>query len=281
MKEYSRLWESSRVQGVELLSAAFNHFSFSKHWHDQLAVGVILQGAEGLDYRGGKAVIPRGQIVAINPAEPHTGFAASEGGWRYRMFYFEEAILRETLRENRNGFAPFLRGPVIDDPATFSLLLELHQALEAESFSLAQDSLLTAALHQLFQRHGDGGEVETKGAQDLQGCLRIRDYLHDNWRRNVALEELAGLTGMSRFQLIRAFKQRFALTPHQFLILLKTREAKRLLESGMEPLTAALECGFFDQSHLHRNFKRVYGVTPGRFAKRNFIQEPQSPFVID
>ncbi len=274
MKEYSKLWGSPRLDGVELLSASFRHFAFSKHWHDQLAVGVILQGAEGLDYRGSKVVIPRGQIVTINPAETHTGFAASDGGWHYRMFYFDELLLKRVLQEIPDGISPAIRGPVVDDPQLFQLLLELHQALEVESFSLAQDSLLETAINQLFLRHGYSGRYDQEGSDDPQGSQRIRDYLYDNWERNVSLEELSGLTGLSRFKLIRSFKRHYSLTPHQFLILLKIRQAKRLLENGVDPTLTALECGFFDQSHLHRNFKRVYGVTPGSLSKCNFVQEP-------
>jgi AraC-like DNA-binding protein len=34
---------------------------------------------------------------------------------------------------------------------------------------------------------------------------------------------------------------------------------------GMPAAQAAVEVGFFDQAHLTRHFKRIYGVTPGRY----------------
>ncbi|WP_020407344.1 AraC family transcriptional regulator [Hahella ganghwensis] len=273
MKEYSKLWGNSRIDGIELLSASFKNFAFTRHWHDQLAIGIIQQGAEGLDYQGSKIVVPQGKIVAINPSETHTGFSASNGGWRYRMFYFEESLLKRTLEDNFSNVEVFIRGPIIDDPALFNLLLELHLAMEVESFLLAQDSLLETMLYQLFLRHSYQQHRPHKEGHDVPGNKRIRDYLYENWQRNVTLDELSDLTGQSRFKLIRTFKQQYSLTPHQFLILLKTRQAKRMLDRGVEPSLAALECGFFDQSHLHRNFKRVYGITPGRLGKCNFVQE--------
>jgi transcriptional regulator GlxA family with amidase domain len=44
-----------------------------------------------------------------------------------------------------------------------------------------------------------------------------------------------------------------------------------MLRQGVEPAEVALECGFFDQSHLHRHFRAITAVTPGEY-QRNFVQ---------
>ncbi|ANZ21221.1 Helix-turn-helix domain [Streptomyces noursei ATCC 11455] len=43
--------------------------------------------------------------------------------------------------------------------------------------------------------------------------------------------------------------------------------ARRLLLDGRTPTAVAAEIGFYDQSHLTRHFKRILGVTPGRYAR--------------
>jgi hypothetical protein len=39
--EYSKLWKSKEIDGIELLKASFQSFEFCKHWHDELAIGII------------------------------------------------------------------------------------------------------------------------------------------------------------------------------------------------------------------------------------------------
>jgi hypothetical protein len=46
--EISKIWTNDAFSGVELLSASYTKFEFSKHWRDELAIGIIEEGAEGL-----------------------------------------------------------------------------------------------------------------------------------------------------------------------------------------------------------------------------------------
>jgi hypothetical protein len=101
--ETSKIWRNETFSGIELLSANFTKFKFAKHWHEELAIGVIEEGAEGLLYRGDNLIIPKRHIVAINPAEVHTGFSGTPDGWRYRMFYFD---LKELSRQFENRGLP-------------------------------------------------------------------------------------------------------------------------------------------------------------------------------
>jgi transcriptional regulator GlxA family with amidase domain len=44
------------------------------------------------------------------------------------------------------------------------------------------------------------------------------------------------------------------------------RHAKSLLRAGLPIALVAAEAGFYDQAHLTRHFKRIVGLTPGRYA---------------
>ncbi|GAB2896812.1 AraC family ligand binding domain-containing protein [Microbulbifer echini] len=268
-KEFSKVWRNVDYPGIELFHAYFHQFCFGKHWHDELAIGIIQAGAEQLDYRGETAILPQGSIVAINPSEVHTGFSGSDHGWHYRMFYFDTGLIEQILQEH-NGFGlaptPFLRGPNIYDPQLFSLFDQLHRSLEEESLALASDSLLTIAITQIFTRHGDQ-KFQPKSVKDKRAPSLAKAYLRENWQRNVTLDELCHYTDVSRYQLIRSFNRQFGITPHQFLILLKTQQARTLFQAGGNSAEVAIDCGFFDQSHLTRNFKKAFGITPGRYIQ--------------
>lgn len=264
--EFSKLWKCEQIKGVELLKASFKQFQFSRHWHDELAVGIIEKGAEGLNYRGSKIIIPENHIVAINPAEVHTGFAGGEYGWTYRMFYFDTQLIDRHFSESPQSVLPFIKNPIIHDPGLFSLLYQLHVALEFSSFNLTKETLLALTFTKLFSRHGDSGFTVPGIFKESKSNSNIRDYLLENWQKNVTLDSLEELSGRSKYQLIRSFSMQYRLTPHQFLLLVKTTKAKNLLRGGRSCADTALECGFYDQSHMTRNFKRAFGVSPKRYS---------------
>ena len=100
----------------------------------------------------------------------------------------------------------------------------------------------------------------------IRGTARMRECLHEEGM-NIDLETLARKAGLSRFQALRAFKRRYGLPPHAYQLAVRLGEARRLLSEGGAPLDVALRCGFVDQSHFNRHFKRNYGVTPTHYAR--------------
>ncbi|MEM8737970.1 MAG: AraC family transcriptional regulator [Planctomycetota bacterium] len=99
----------------------------------------------------------------------------------------------------------------------------------------------------------------------------VREYIEARLAEDVTLEDLADAACLSVFHFLRKFKRTFGQTPHQYLMRRRVERAKVLLrdrafaERGIAPIAYA--CGFSDQSHLCRYFKRVVGVTPARWRR--------------
>jgi len=92
-------------------------------------------------------------------------------------------------------------------------------------------------------------------------------YLQANFSRDIKLEDVAAAVHLSPFHLARQFKQVTGATPHQYLVQVRVNAARSLLSagSGQRSLAeVASAVGFADQSHLTRQFKRHFGVTPSR-----------------
>ena len=82
---------------------------------------------------------------------------------------------------------------------------------------------------------------------------------------NVSLDTLAHEAGIGPFHLCRVFRRDIGLSPHAYQVHVRMRLAKSLLMEGMPISHVAAESGFADQAHLTRHFKRMFGVTPGRY----------------
>jgi len=93
---------------------------------------------------------------------------------------------------------------------------------------------------------------------------RAREFIHANFQKNISLGELQSVTGLSPWQLDRAFKAATGLPLHKYLTHLRVAKARVALAAGARQ--AEVDVGFFDQSHLTRHFKAAMGLTPGQYA---------------
>lgn len=93
-----------------------------------------------------------------------------------------------------------------------------------------------------------------------------RRFIEDNASRRLTLREMAQSVGASPFELVRAFSAAHGVAPYGYSLRCRVSRARNLLAAGEAPSMVALACGFFDQSHLNRQFKRIYGITPGAFV---------------
>ena len=100
-----------------------------------------------------------------------------------------------------------------------------------------------------------------------RGRLRaVVDYIQDHLDASPTLEQMAAVARLSPYHFARQFKAATGLPPHQFVILRRVERAKQLLQGGDPSLAEiALHAGFSGQSVLCHHFKRLLGVTPGRF----------------
>ncbi|MEW5737030.1 MAG: AraC family transcriptional regulator [Thermodesulfobacteriota bacterium] len=261
-----RLWRPAGVAGVELVRARYRRQSFARHVHEDYGLGVVEQGALGFRYRGENLVADPGAISLVIPGEAHDGHPADSSGWAYRMFYVDAAVMgrmAEELAGKRSGL-PYLSEGVLHDPALARTILCTHQALESpETGRLEAESRLMAMMSGLLLRHAKPLPRPRRMGREHGAVRRAKEFIRERFASDIALEDLAGAAGLSKFHLIRVFAKETGLSPHSFLMQVRAARAKESIAAGLSPADAAIACGFFDQSHLTRHFRRFYGITPG------------------
>ena len=96
----------------------------------------------------------------------------------------------------------------------------------------------------------------------------VKQALGRELNRPHSLDELAARAGVSSAHLAWSFRDRYGESVGGFLRRARVEEAARRMAEGAAPLAQiALECGFCDQSHLSRTFKRLMGLTPGAWRR--------------
>lgn len=113
------------------------------------------------------------------------------------------------------------------------------------------------------------GETPGDGPAYSPPIREVLAHIEANYRRPIPMQRLADIAQVGIVRLITRFRQEVGVPPHRYVTDLRVREAQNMLRCGMPPAAAALEAGFYDQSHLTRHFKRVCGSTPGRYRGEN------------
>ncbi len=258
----------SDLAGLECIKATYITHVFPRHIHEGFAIGLIEAGVQATDYRGAKHYATAGDICLINPGEPHTGYAPDEGGWTYRCSYPSAAALREAAEDTagRPAEVPYFPSPVIRDTYVACLLRDFFASLDDCGNRLEKETRFLTALIGMIGRHATARPNGFRTGRERPAVQKVRGLIHDRYRENISLADLAAVSGMSRYHLIRVFRMETGLSPHAYLTQVRVDKAKELLARRVPLAHAAQAAGFFDQSHLTRHFKSITGLTPGQYS---------------
>jgi AraC-like DNA-binding protein len=233
----------------------------------EYVVGVVIAGAMRARRGRERFVFGPGDVCAWDPSAAHSGTPHACARWQARLVILESPALERILY----GAEPvamdlcFSR-PLVRDGRLAQRFVELHRALETPSWALERDALLADWLRDV----SDGPQNlhdRRRAARRDPALRRACEFLHDELAGNVTLAELERAAGVSRHRLSRLFRAAYGLPPHRFQVADRIRTARQMLERGVALAEVAQATGFFDQSHLHRHFRRTLGITPARYAR--------------
>jgi AraC-like DNA-binding protein len=249
--------------GLERIEAFFSGRAYDPHRHDTYAIGYTMAGVQSFDYRGARADSQPGNVIVLHPDEVHDGRAGAEAGFRYRMLYIEPRLIRGALGD-RAASLPFVRAAVSADARLLAALRPALEDLDRRLEALETDQSVLAIAEALL-----ACDPSARGRPRSSTCAiaveRTREFLDEHFGRVVASEELEALAGLDRYAIARHFRTRLGTSPYRYLTMRRLEHARSLMLAGHTLADAALASGFADQSHLTRQFKKAYGLPPGRW----------------
>ena len=255
---------------VEMRSASHSSACYRAHSHDEFSFGVIDRGRADYHNRQHKNRVGAGVTVTINPGDVHA-CNPSTNRWSYRMLFMEAAWLgrlQQELTGTSQDYEPF---PTLFETSaqTYQQFHRLFATLEHETNLLLAEGLLVEFLQPHFAAPDRSATITTR--HDQPGLAAVRELIMDQLDHNLSLDTLCRVANLSRYQLIRRFKQAYGQTPHAYQLDQRIKKAKSLLRQPDYSVNAvAHELGFSDQAHFQRHFKQRLAITPGQY--RSFFK---------
>jgi len=104
----------------------------------------------------------------------------------------------------------------------------------------------------------------------LNTVIGVRNYIENNYNRDLNLDLLSHIQFVSKYHLLRLFKKYYGLTPRQYLIDIRINKAKEHLKYGMSVTETCFAVGFESLGSFSTLFKSKTGISPLAFQKSNF-----------
>lgn len=216
------------------------------------------------------------QGFLICPGQVNTYCADQEQPWKYVWLEFDglrvtEYLICAGLDEEHPIYLPMSapQGESVRDRM-------LYIANHSKASTLHLIGHLFLFLDELIQassarRSSSGGQLRDFYIQEAI------TYMEHNYQRELTVEELADVCKLNRSYFSKIFKESMGCPPQEFLIRMRLSKATEMMKTSSASIgDIAIRCGYPNQLHFSRAFKKRYGISPREWRLENKIHAKES-----
>ena len=234
---------------------------------DRYASALHLSGQSEWSLRGTRWSSGPGTIDVKVPGEVFTEHARY-GRRRFQVVLFDPRLVDEARATlDCTVSAPTENALGSHDPRVAPLASLHHVLLRDDASPEELEGVSCDALRALCEFTTEHREASRPRGAWATAVGRARVLLDARFTETISLDELAAHARLDKFRLSRAFRDEVGLPPHAYVTHRRISLAGTLLARGVPQAEVAARVGLYDQSQLHRHFKRIAGVTPGAYSR--------------
>jgi AraC family transcriptional regulator len=230
--------------------------------HASASISLVLSGTFVYRSDQGSSLMAPGALLLGNPGHRFECSHRHGEGDRCLSFQFDPELFERLAHDaGRSGGAfgldhlPPLRA-LAPLAARARMAMARPDALEELALELAGAVVQVA----------DRPRRDRISERDPARIARVLRHLESRIGEPHKLANLARISGLSRYHFLRTFKCVTGVTPHQWLLRARLREAAQRLVASRDPVTEiALDIGFEDLSNFIRSFRAEFGMSPRRY----------------
>ena len=262
-----RFWRDAQLPFIEARSIGDGRkVHYSRHSHEIFSIGAITSGRCLYLHEKTRQAISVGTVVLMTPGAVHACNPIDDQPWSYLMLYVEPhwlaGIQHDGERGEQQGFQP-IAATHTQSPELFNGLIDLYEQLTDPDQDVLAKHQAAVGFFSMVQQ-SLGRSMSTPKAANVR-VERVAEYIDAHFMRSIRLEDMCAAASLSEAYLIRAFEQRYHMTPHAYLTNRRVQYAQTQLRDGATIAAIAQQSGFSDQAHLQRVFKKHLAATPGQY----------------
>ncbi|MCL2487117.1 MAG: AraC family transcriptional regulator [Oscillospiraceae bacterium] len=252
----------------------YNFSSVYSHWHEELEI-VYAETGGSIEINGEAVGFGEQDIIFVNTGHLHSITAARDGKlwavlFRFELLEFKYDDLCQTriidpLKYKKLLFPRILRK---GEPLHEDIRRQVAEILRLEHVPRAELQIKNGLYEIIALLHQHRAFIPADNLPDPAVIGHVKKaivYMEQHFTDPVTIDLLAEHTNLNKFYLIDIFKRITGLTPIIYLRNIRAGHAARLLKEGATVTYAALASGFNSPGYFNTVFKKVYGVSPGRY----------------
>lgn len=248
------------------------------HNHSYYEIFYLLQGERNFLINNREYKLQKGDLVIINPHDPHRTFSSGVPGFERMLIYFKPEFILPQCGELAHSLFPLaqssrmLRFPLKEQFAIEQIIRNLFAECSEQNTGYkpcvrSTLTLLLIRIHRNLHLHNRQPHDQTHPMYEK--IWEIISYLKRHYHDDITLNQIAKQYYISPAYLSRTFKKITGLSFRKYLMEIRMEEAKKLLSETQEKaLIIAEYVGFSNISHFNMTFKKTVGVTPLQYRKR-------------
>lgn len=252
-------YQKNVFEGITLTDTEYTHEKVDWHYHENPYFTYLIQGGLYEENKKNSYKLKPGSILYHHWQDSHKNIKAPSFT---RGFHIE--LKQQWFQKHDLPVLDYEGSKDISKPIIQSFMNRiLLETKVNDTFSQASIEML---LLDSFNHFGHTASII--GAHKLTWLKQLDEILTEN-PKDLSLTALSEELNIHPVHLSRQFHKKYKVTLGQYRRHLRLNSAVSKIIEGKQTLTEiTYECGFFDQSHLISDFKKVYKCTPRQFSKK-------------
>jgi len=281
MSEYEKrgyLLENFRLFHLHSQSGA----KVDYHYHEFCKVLLLISGRGGYVVDGQRYLLQPGDVVLIGSRSAHRPELEEDSAYERIIIYIDPGFLQQSSTDDcdllqlfsaRHGHVLRLREN--ERKKVFALAQALEKELSGAEYGrilLSNGALLRLLVEIGRSQRREGALNPNPVTPDDARVVEWMQYLDRHLSEDLDMDALAERFFISKFHMMRLFRQETGFTIHTYLLQRRLLAARQLIERGMRATEACYRSGFRSYSSFTRAYNKHFGTTPtGRISP---VKEP-------
>ena len=265
-KEFEcKIWKPIEKESVILSKTSFNDFGFDKHIHEEYAIGVVSEGIMDISFDGTNKSINKKSLMTFNPDTMHSNWSINKNSYSQMAIYLHPSFISNFIEKNFNSKEIFFRTKLLENETLANELISLIEEYENDNLTILEyECRLIDLLNKIVLNNS---AIINKNKTSNNVISKAKEFMQDSIELDITLDDISKELNISKFYFAKLFKEHTHFSPHAYLMIKRLEKAKQLLQTKADITTVAQDCGFTDQSHLNKRFKKYLGITPKTYQK--------------